>query len=147
MYMGSYRFKDLSTLRMLDYFFFYYFWSPGASCSGIVSSFKIVAFLDKIGKNVFSLKIESMVYYYFWTFYTFSIVFSMLGQDSEVFFLFFQKIRFDISCKLSPQETVCLQSQPYFLENIWDRLHELSTLIFKYWQFAACHICPACGKV
>ena len=33
----------------------------------------------------------------------------------EIFFLFFlQKIGFDISCKLSPLETICMESQNLF---------------------------------
>ena len=32
------------------------------------------------------------------------------------FFFFFQKIRFDISCKLSPEETICMKFQTLFSE-------------------------------
>ena len=46
----------------------------------------------------------------------------MLGKkfsrrNFEIFFLFlFQKICFDISCKLSPKETICMKCQSLFSE-------------------------------
>ena len=44
---------------------------------------------------------------------------SMLGKISsrqhfEICFFFSQKIGFDISCKLSPKETVCMECQSLF---------------------------------
>ena len=48
------------------------------------------------------------------------LMLSMLGknfsrQQSEIFFLIFQKkMGFDISCKLSPQETICMKCQCLF---------------------------------
>ena len=37
------------------------------------------------------------------------------GNIFEIFF--FQKIDFDLSCKLSPLETICMRGQSLFLEN------------------------------
>ena len=40
------------------------------------------------------------------------------ADDNEIFFLFSQKTGFDISCKLSPKETICMKCQnPVFWKN------------------------------
>ena len=49
-----------------------------------------------------------------------------------VFFLFFQKIDFDISCKLSPMETICMKCQILIS---WKNKK-------KNRQFVVCWICP-----
>ena len=35
-------------------------------------------------------------------------------DELMIFFVFFQKIRFDISCKLSPQEAICMKCRILF---------------------------------
>ena len=50
------------------------------------------------------------------------LVFSLLAKDccghSEIVFLFCLKIGFDISCKLSPQETICMKCEILFCDKI-----------------------------
>ena len=58
----------------------------------------------------------------------------MLGKNFsrrqfEIFFLFFQKISFDISCKLSPQETICIKCQRFFLGKIGKKISSICRLL------------------
>ena len=49
----------------------------------------------------------------------------------KYFFLFYQKIEFDISCKLSPLETICMKCQTYFLGKI-----RKNTIILSFAEYA-----------
>ena len=58
----------------------------------------------------------------------------MLGKNFsrrqfEIFFLFFHKISFDISCKLSPQETICIKCQRFFLGKIRKKISSICRLL------------------
>ena len=68
------------------------------------------------------------------------LMFNMLGkkvsrQKFEIFFLFFSRKYFDISCTLSPEETMCMKCQSLFSgENK------------KKYQFVVCWIYPEGSK-
>ena len=96
-------------------------------------------------KGTFTHFARSLIIVDFVTIYNGSIqelILSMLHKKFsrkhfEIFFLYFsEKIRFDILCKLSPMETICIKCRILFSQKNKKKFH----------PFVVCWLCPWCAK-